>query len=523
MIDLNHSPNLVVRRSAICFHALSLLSVLLAGAGLITVGGVRAQTYVNSDGANPYSALALMSHTLYGTAAAGGIEGNGTVFAINTDGTGFTNLHSLNYSDGVSPNGLVLCSSTLYSTTYGGGSSGNGTVFAINADGTGFTNLHSFNYSDGASPIAGLVLSDNSNTLYGATTIGGSSGNGTIFAIHIDGMGFANLHDFSASSTNSSGFYTNSDGDYPSGLLASGNTLYGTTQNGGSWGGGTVFKANTNGSGFTTLYSFQSTGKNPSGAYTNGNGANPLGLILSGNTLYGTTASGGTSGFGTVFKVNTDGTEFTNLHSFNDSSDGAFPRAGLVLSGNTLYGTAMAGPRSNAGSVFAINTDGTGFTNLHSFNNNDGIRPNGLVLWSNTLYGTTFGSTYSGSYGTIFAINTDSTGFTNLYNFTATYIQPPRLTVTLSAANVVLTWPTNSYGEGTYVLISTTNLVSPAGWTTVSPPVVVNGQNTVTNSISGTPRFYSLAWGCLRDSDCGNPCYGCVPDARFNHCVKQCQ
>ena len=71
------------------------------------------------------------------------------------------------------------------------------------------------------------------------------------------------------------------------------------------------------------------------------------GLILSGNTLYGTTAYGGSSGNGTVFAVNTDGTGFTNLHSFTarsvliyTNSDGADPHAGLILSGNTLYGTA---------------------------------------------------------------------------------------------------------------------------------------------------------------------------------------
>ena len=69
-------------------------------------------------------------------------------------------------------------------------------------------------------------------------------------------------------------------------------------------------------------------------------------MILSGNTLYGTATDGGSSGNGTVFAVNTDGTGFTNLHSFTaldlyyTNSDGANPYAGLILSGNTLYGTA---------------------------------------------------------------------------------------------------------------------------------------------------------------------------------------
>jgi len=72
-------------------------------------------------------------------------------------------------------------------------------------------------------------------------------------------------------------------------------------------------------------------------------------LILSGNTLYGTTASGGSSGNGTVFAVNTDGSVFTNLYSFTGGNDGGAPRAGLILSGNTLYGTTTGGGSSGYG------------------------------------------------------------------------------------------------------------------------------------------------------------------------------
>src|SRR2546429_4860192 len=96
---------------------------------------------------------------------------------------------------------------------------------------------------------------------------------------------------------------------------------------------------------FTTLHSFTATSTNSSGIYTNSDGAGPVaGLITnsSGNTLYGTTVNGGGGGWGTVFAVNTDGTGFTNLHSFN-YSDGANPWAGLILSGHTLYGTTYYG------------------------------------------------------------------------------------------------------------------------------------------------------------------------------------
>src|SRR6266446_1694376 len=116
---------------------------------------------------------------------------------------------------------------------------------------------------------------------------------------------------------------------------------------------------------FTILHSFTALNGN-----TNSDGALPqTGLILSGNALYGTASYGGSSSNGAVFTVNTDGTGFTNLHSFaalnnSTNSDGAYPRDALILSGNTLYGTAYQGGTSGAGTVFKINTDGTGFTNL---------------------------------------------------------------------------------------------------------------------------------------------------------------
>jgi hypothetical protein len=72
----------------------------------------------------------------------------------------------------------------------------------------------------------------------------------------------------------------------------------------------------------------------------------------------------------------------------------------------------------------------------------------------------------------------------------------PQPTIILSGTNVILTWPTNvdGFSYAGFTLQSTTNLVSPAVWTTVLPsPVVVNGQNTVTNPISGTQQFYRLS------------------------------
>ncbi len=92
---------------------------------------------------------------------------------------------------------------------------------------------------------------------------------------------------------------------------------------------------------FTNFYSFTATHTNSSHVYTNSDGAYPsAGLILSGNTLCGTAGNGGNAYDGTLFAVTTDGTSFTTLHTFTNSPDGGSPHAGLILAGNTLHGTA---------------------------------------------------------------------------------------------------------------------------------------------------------------------------------------
>jgi len=460
-----------------------ILPALIAVLSLLPAGRVTAQTFTTlhiftggSDGGGPDGDLILSGKTLYGTA--------GTVFKVNTDGTGFTNLNV-----GAGPGGLILSGNTLYGTSRFGGSYG--TVFAVNTDGTGFTNLHSFTAtshntnSDGASPRAGLVLSG--NALYGTAWSGGSSHYGTLFAINTDGSGFTTLHTFNGD-----------DGANPEGgLILAGNTLYGTAAFGGSSCNGTVFAVNADGTGFTNLHSFTETSIDNTDpnfpVYVNSDGAWPQELILSGNTLYGTAYEGGRSGYGTVFALNTNGTGFANLHSFTapttddnpffptlTNSDGAYPLPGLVLSGNTLYGTTGYGGSWGFGTEFAVHTDGTGFTNLGSLADN--IHASFGLILGNTLYGTTYAGPYTGvgsGYGPVFSFS----------------FPPPQLTISPSGANVILSWPTNVawFDYTGFTLQSTTNLGSPTVWSTNSPaPVVIAGQNTVTNPITGPQQFYRL-------------------------------
>ena len=306
---------------------------------------------------------------------------------MKTDGTGYTLLHSFAgpVADGREPFGsLILSGSTLYGMTHKGGAYDLGTVFSMETDGSGFSLLHSFAGvpNDGQFPNGDLILSG--STLYGVTMWGGYSGNGAIFRIQTDGSDFAILHGFP-------GVYAM--GGPTGSLILSGSTLYGMTYLGGENHLGAVFRIQTDGSGFTILHSFGGQlgfsgavdGQRPSGS-----------LLLSGSTLFGMTGwggEGGVYGYGVIFKLQTDGTNYTLLHSFDDSAAyGRYPEGALILCGSTLFGMTLSGGDKDSGTIFNIETDGSGFTLQHQFAGgaDDGAHPDGsLILSGPTLYGMT--------------------------------------------------------------------------------------------------------------------------------------
>jgi uncharacterized repeat protein (TIGR03803 family) len=366
------------------------------------------------DGAGPTTVLLLSGGVLFGTTPSDGLHGKGTVFSVSTNASdnNITILHNFDGggSDGDEPEaGLVISGGTLYGTTEFGGAYGEGTVFSVN--GTNFTILHSFNdtnTNDGAEPTAGLTLSG--QALYGTTSLGGTADVGTVFSMDLSNGDYTNLYSFQ----------DGPDGESPdTTLLLSGNTLFGTTL--GDSGlldipnDGTIFSINTNGDDFTILSTFSTFAVLHEFTGTNGDGANPCSQVaVSGSvfygipvTVYGTTSSGGTNGYGTVFKVNDDGTGFTNIYDFTGGTDGRNPQTGLLISGGTLYG-------ATTNSIFKINTDGSDFACL---TNVAGASQLLLSMSGETLYGTISNGGLYG-YGRVFSINTDGSGFTNIYSFT---------------------------------------------------------------------------------------------------------
>jgi uncharacterized repeat protein (TIGR03803 family) len=301
-------------------------------------------------------------------------------------------------------------------------------------------------------PHARLTLSG--DTLYGTTAGSSYYGSGNVFKLNTNGSDYTVLKSFDGGS----------EGGSPQAeVVLSGTTLHGTAAAGGSVGCGTLYKLNTSGSNFTVLKDFDGS-----------EGYAPwAGLVLAGDTLYGTTAAGGSLGYGTVFKVNTNGSGHTVLKEFDGYTEGGSPQSTLALSGATLYGTTYSGGSYNLGTVFKLNTDGSGFAVLREFTGPEGGHPGGqLVLADSRLYGTTAeGGTLNA--GVVFSVTLQ-----------------PSLRIQLAPSNTaVLAWPHPSDG---FSLEQNTSLATTNWATTTNAAVQVGNEWQVGVSPAVGIRFYRL-------------------------------
>lgn len=368
------------------------------------------------DGQNPNAGLVEGSDGgLYGTTYNGGTGGAGTVFKLNKDGSGYIILHNFNMSgtDGFSPKcGLIKGSDgPLYGTTESGGTNSGGTIFTLNEDGSDYSIVHHFGYSTGGG-LESVLLQGGDGGLYGTFQNGPTTSWGAVFRINKNGGGYTNLHTFIAYST---------DGMYPVSSLVEGTNgaLYGTAYQGGAGSGGTVFKVNKDGTRFSTLHDFATTGGD-------GNTAYAALMRASDNMLYSVTLGGGSSSVGTVYRLNQDGSGYGIIYNFTYAGgDGMNPATGLAEGRDgMLYGTTGTGGTgscySGCGTLYKLNKDGTGYSLLHSFNSSagDGWEPEGGVIsgQDGVLYGTTY-SGGSNGFGTVFKVMPDGTGYAILHHF----------------------------------------------------------------------------------------------------------
>jgi len=297
--------------------------------------------FANFDGINAYYPNAItqgIDKNFYGTSQYGGltnrevgfVNGSGSAFKVSSIGT-ITLLVSFHINiGGYNPNGMVQGpDGQFYGTTDSGGYYSEGTVYKSDANGK-VTILHHFNSSrpvyEGAHPVAALIVGKDGN-LYGSTTLGGVYGNGTIYKISKSGA-FSVLYSLQATQ--------GQDLEAPL-MQGKDGFLYGVAKNGGGGDSyGTIFKLA--GSTFTVLHHF---------ANINGQGCYPLGGLTqdSVGNLYGTTGYGGVNGGGTIYEINTSGTSFNTIYSFNASigNIGYIPTGSLIYTEGVMYGTTLSG------------------------------------------------------------------------------------------------------------------------------------------------------------------------------------
>ena len=309
------------------------------------------------SGITPSGALTLgPDGDFYGVTKGGGTDGDGTVYQITPSGV-VTTLHSFagGATDGSVPTGSLSIDpdGTITGTTSSGGASNDGTVYQLtNDNGTEAESLlHSFTGSttDGSDPVSGVIQAANGN-LYGTTTSGGASGDGTVFQIAQSGSSAAEslVHSFTGGTTDGS--------DPVGGLIQTTNgALAGTTATGGANGLGTVYQiTNAATQPVETVLA----------SMNNSSGGDPVSALVqtADGTLLGTAQSDGVNGGGTVFSLApNDGLaaidSFENTDAISGVLDevGSSPAAPLTQgAAGTLYGTTDQAGLSGPGSMYKL-------------------------------------------------------------------------------------------------------------------------------------------------------------------------
>jgi len=311
---------------------------------------------------------------LYGLTTYGGSGySNGVAFRIDANGTNYDALQWISNGAGYGkPLGALnqASNSSFYGMTNIGGPSYSGQLFKLTVGSP--INYELFNIFCPAPdcsqyPVGSLIQASDGN-LYGMTpTTGQNTGQGNIFRVNTSGSGYTLIKKFNGT-----------DGANPAGSLiqAPDGILYGMTENGGLNGLGVVFRIRTDGTAFQKIFEF---GQSATSLY----GAHPKGSLLMGSDgkLYGMAYSGGTSMSGAIFSISPAGGDFSVLYNFS-SINGAFPVASLVEDVNTgfLFGMTELGGNYSYGTIFKIQKDGTGFQKIFNFNGTNGKYPKGDLL-----------------------------------------------------------------------------------------------------------------------------------------------
>jgi uncharacterized repeat protein (TIGR03803 family) len=226
---------------------------------------------------------------------------------------------------------------------------------------------------DGMSPV-GTLLAGADDYFYGTASGGGAQGNGTVFRVRFDGTGFETLFVFPELIANADGLSTNADGATPVAGLTDGadGRLYGVANLGGEEGNGTVYAIDPVSRVFTTLHAFDGTaGARPAGELLLAQNGSLVGTTTTG----GTNSTGVVTTFGTIFSIARDGTGFTSLRSF-EGSNGSSPIGRMLqFDASTYVGLAAGSGRCGQGVLYQFSLTGAtvdGITNCGQRRNSSG-------------------------------------------------------------------------------------------------------------------------------------------------------
>ena len=398
----------------------TLFKITGSSGALSTVVDFAATTSGSNRGGSPQAVLAQDGlGNLWGTTAAGGVYGYGTVFKINALTYALSTVVDFQ-NDGISKTGanpfaglLNDGKGYLWGAASTGGADNFGTLFKVNASTGLLTPMTDFagstaGTSRGLFPYAALV-SDGAGNFWGTTITGGSNGYGTVFEVTGSTGVLKTVIDFSGSSG------ANRGAKPYAALLSDGvGNLWGTTAYGGLYNYGTIFEISGKGT-LQTVADFAAT-------ITGSNrGAVPQGALVSdgAGNLWGLTSLGGANSDGTVFKINQSTGALATLVDFSGNGGanrGATPQAALASDGaGSLWGTTMGGGVNHAGTVFKVDQTNGVLTTMVDFagqvsGTNRGANPESALVsdGKGNFWGTTFGGGADG-LGTIFEIKA-STG-----------------------------------------------------------------------------------------------------------------
>jgi uncharacterized repeat protein (TIGR03803 family) len=367
---------------------LSIFLLLIAACTLLS-RGTHAQSFTDlrdftltPDGHNPTAIVQGTDGSIYGFTQTGGWNGNGVFFKVDTGGTDCQILSQ--------PPAAMYCTELLmgpdgriYGLSNSGGTHGYGFVFRIDTTGANFTQLYAFTGgTDVGNPVS-IVISPDQH-IFGISTGYGAKGEGALFKMTLSGSGYTLIHSF-----------TSAHGYQPTALvMGTDGNLYGTCESGGSHSDGTIWMSTSSGAA-SDIYSL-----------TSADGSAPDALVQAGDgALYGTVAGG-------LFRVTTAG-KYTYLHSMSYLNN-----SHLTVAGNNVYGVEWDAVLD--GSVFAYNVSTGTFSEPYAFPSGSYIAYDAVSLFvgaDGRLYGASYYNSVPGDQGAVYALNTNGTGFTYLYQF----------------------------------------------------------------------------------------------------------